>query len=320
MLSSVSFALTTCENRSGMDRSSQWPHGWVRWRGLPRGLQGRGAGDRRLRRSAGRRASPSNRERRPGRHERCPAPPRGLYQSGVAHPHHGDILVRPKGGEATTDDRAAAVHVHRAVAAAAPATGHGRESVQPPGRSDSAMLNTGSGSLRSSTTNKERLYAGVGAPLDPTTGRAAWLVTWGAQARRQGGRAGRRVARRWRRRRPQRTRGGRRRVAVPGGFRRRRDRAILLLLVGIIAVPLATLFPAEALAPASALSTLTPPLPSRPSSAAHPRLHPAETRVNRTAVPTELRHPLLSWSSSRPPHPPVFGATRALTTRPISPP
>ena len=165
-------------------------------------------------------------------------------------------------------------------------------------------------------TNKERIYCLESAlRLDPTN-RAALrgLVILGA--RKPEGKEAEQVARVPRKmasaKTPAQRGGGRRRVAVPWRFFGAvAIGAILLLLVGIIAVPLATLFRPRALAPASALSTLTPTTSVTPKFGPPTSTPiPAETRVNRTAVPTELAGtPLALLVEFTPTPTPVFGAT-----------
>lgn len=165
-------------------------------------------------------------------------------------------------------------------------------------------------------TNKERIYCLESAlRLDPTN-RAALrgLVILGA--RKPEGKEAQQVARVPRKMAAAKTpaqRGGGRRVAVPWRFLAAvAAGAILLILVGVVAVPLASLLRPRAMAPASALSTLTPnpsATSNKPSAPTWTPI-PASTRVNRTAVPTELAGTPLAFLVDVTPTPtPVFGAT-----------
>ncbi len=165
-------------------------------------------------------------------------------------------------------------------------------------------------------TNKERIYCLESAlRLDPTN-RAALrgLVILGA--RKPEGKEAQQVARVPRKMAVAKTpaqRGGGRRVAIPWQFLGAvAIGAVLLILVGIMAVPLAGLFRPRALAPASLLATLTP-TPSSTSNKPGPPTWtpvPASTLVNRTPVPTELAGTPLAFLVEITPTPtPVFGAT-----------
>ena len=172
-------------------------------------------------------------------------------------------------------------------------------------------------------TNKERIYCLESAlRLDPTN-RAALrgLVILGA--RKPEGKEAQQVARVPRKmataKSPaQRGGGGRRRVAIPWGFLAAVGiGAVLLVLVGVIAVPLASLLRPRALAPAPALATLTQ-TPADTPKFGPPTWTPIPpaTRVNRTAVPTELAGTPLAFMVDVTPTPtPVLGAT----PRPDSP-
>ncbi len=164
-------------------------------------------------------------------------------------------------------------------------------------------------------TNKERIYClELALRLDPTN-RAALrgLVILGA--RKPEGKEAQQVARLPRKMAAAKTpaqRGGGRRVAIPWRFLAAiAVGGILLVLVGVIAVPLASLLRPRALAPASALATLTP-TPSSTPKFGPPTWTPipASTLVNRTAVPTELAGTPLAFLVEMTPTPtPVFGAT-----------
>jgi len=164
-------------------------------------------------------------------------------------------------------------------------------------------------------TNKERIYCLESAlRLDPTN-RAALrgLVILGA--RKPEGKEAQQVARLPRKMAAAKTpaqRGGGRRVAIPWRFLAAiAVGGILLVLVGVIAVPLASLLRPRALAPASALATLTPtPFDTPKFGPPTWTPIPASTLVNRTAVPTELAGTPLAFLVEMTPTPtPVFGAT-----------
>ncbi|MCJ7514105.1 MAG: tetratricopeptide repeat protein [Anaerolineales bacterium] len=170
-------------------------------------------------------------------------------------------------------------------------------------------------------TNRERIFCLESAlKLDPTN-RAALrgLVILGA--RKPEGKEAQQVARVPRKmasaQAPAR-RGSGRRPAIPWRFLGAVGvGAILIVLVGIIAVPLASLLRPRAYAPASTLPPLSPTA-SKTTQFGSPTWTPIppSTRVNRTAIPTELAGTPLAFLVDITPIPtPVFGAT----PRPDSP-